>query len=153
MQPRRRLTQRGDPKEHSDDRANRRRQNRNCSSPGATGKCAVHQGRGDQILPEVGYVGRDVESIIRDLVDVSVKMFRESAMEKVSHRALDAAEDRILDVLLPQARGETGGQDSSTRQIFRKKLREGELDEREVDIEVSQAAASVEIMAPPGMEE
>lgn len=102
---------------------------------------------------EVGYVGRDVESIIRDLVDVSIKMHREAAISKVSHRAMDAAEERILDALLPAARGDEGNKDSSTRQVFRKKLREGELDEREIDIELQQSVAGVEIMAPPGMEE
>lgn len=103
---------------------------------------------------EVGYVGRDVESIVRDLVDTSIKMIREQETEKVRHRALDAAEDRILDVLLPAARGgDDAEKETSTRQVFRKKLREGELDDREVEIEVSAATVGVEIMAPPGMEE
>lgn len=104
---------------------------------------------------EVGYVGRDVESIIRDLVDVSLKLHREQAMDQVAHRAQDATEERILDALLPPARGEQSEEDrnSSTRQIFRKKLREGELDDKEIDIEVSSAPVGVEIMAPPGMEE
>ena len=104
---------------------------------------------------EVGYVGRDVESIIRDLVDVSLKLHREQAMEQVAHRAQDATEERILDALLPPARGEQSEDDrnSSTRQIFRKKLREGELDDKEIDVEVSSAPVGVEIMAPPGMEE
>ena len=105
---------------------------------------------------EVGYVGRDVESIIRDLVDVSVKLLREQEMNKVRHRAEDAAEERILDALLPPARGSEDGEtreDSSTRQIFRKKLREGDLDDKEIDIEVSNSSLGVEIMAPPGMEE
>jgi ATP-dependent HslUV protease ATP-binding subunit HslU len=104
---------------------------------------------------EVGYVGRDVESIIRDLVDVSIKLYREQAMEQVSHRAADAAEERILDILLPPARGENNGEERSdnTRQLFRKKLREGELDEREIDIELNATPIGVEIMAPPGMEE
>jgi ATP-dependent HslUV protease ATP-binding subunit HslU len=104
---------------------------------------------------EVGYVGRDVESIIRDLVDVSLKLHREQAMEQLAHRAQDAAEERILDALLPPARGETSDEEknSSTRQIFRKKLREGELDEREIDIEVQTTPMGVEIMTPPGMEE
>jgi ATP-dependent HslUV protease ATP-binding subunit HslU len=102
---------------------------------------------------EVGYVGRDVESIIRDLVDVSVKMLREQEMEKVRHRADDAAEERILDALLPPARTEQDQPETGTRQIFRKKLREGELDEKEIDIEVSAAPIGVEIMAPPGMED
>ena len=101
---------------------------------------------------EVGYVGRDVESIVRDLVDVSIKILREQEMEKVRFRAEEAAEERILDVLLTPARdGEAGGE--STRQLLRKKLREGELDEREVEIELSSAPVGVEIMAPPGMEE
>ena len=101
---------------------------------------------------EVGYVGRDVESIIRDLVDVSVKMLREQEMEKVRFRAEEAAEERILDILLTPARdGEAGGE--STRQLLRKKLREGELDDREIEIELSAAPVGVEIMAPPGMEE
>lgn len=104
---------------------------------------------------EVGYVGRDVESIIRDLVDVSIKLYREQAMEQVSHRAADAAEERILDILLPPARGENNGEERSdnTRQLFRKKLREGELDDREIDIELNATPIGVEIMAPPGMEE
>jgi len=103
---------------------------------------------------EVGYVGRDVESIIRDLVDVSIKMTREQAKKEVRFRAEEAAEDRILDILLPPARGdEEASRSSSTRQVFRKKLREGELDEREIEIEVSAPAANVEIMGPPGMED
>lgn len=104
---------------------------------------------------EVGYVGRDVESIIRDLVDVSIKLYREQAMEQVAHRAADAAEERILDILLPPARGDSSGEDRSdnTRQVFRKKLRQGELDEREIDIELNATPLGVEIMAPPGMEE
>lgn len=103
---------------------------------------------------EVGYVGRDVESIIRDLVDGAVKKVREDEMAKVENRALDAAEDRVLDALLPPARdGEAADKENSTRQIFRKKLREGELDDKEIDIEVSATAAGVEIMAPPGMED
>ena len=111
---------------------------------------------------EVGYVGRDVESIIRDLVDAAIKMNREREMERVAHRAEEAAEDRLLDVLLRPARdpaswsGETPAPDtseSSTRQTFRKLLREGKLDDREVEIEVSSPSVGVEIMAPPGMEE
>lgn len=104
---------------------------------------------------EVGYVGRDVESIIRDLVDVSLKLHRETAMEQVGNRAEDAAEERILDALLPPARGENNEEDrqNSTRQIFRKKLREGELDDREIEIDLNDAPMGVEIMAPPGMEE
>ncbi len=108
---------------------------------------------------EVGYVGRDVESIVRDLVDVAIKMTREEEMAKVRHRAQDAAEERILDVLLPKPRSvgfepETGQSDSSeTRQKFRKMLREGRLDDKEIEIEVSAVPVGVEIMAPPGMEE
>ncbi|GAA4091208.1 ATP-dependent protease ATPase subunit HslU [Zhongshania borealis] len=104
---------------------------------------------------EVGYVGRDVESIIRDLVDVSIKLYREQAMEQVAHRAADAAEERILDALLPPARGENTEEErnTTTRQLFRKKLREGELDEREIEIELNATPVGVEIMAPPGMEE
>ena len=104
---------------------------------------------------EVGYVGKDVESIIRDLVETSVKQLREQEKLKVAQRAMDAAEERVLDVLLPPARGaETGIEKSgSTRQVFRKKLREGALDDKEIEIELSQAPAGVEIMAPPGMEE
>ena len=136
---------------------------------------------------EVGYVGRDVESIVRDLTDVSVKMLREQAMGRVQPRAEDAAEDRVLDALLPEPRSapEAGAQEpmrefldglarqvdpaadrptgsetaaptrdnSATRQMFRKRLRNGELDDKEVTIEVDNAAIGVEIMAPPGMEE
>ncbi len=108
---------------------------------------------------EVGYVGRDVESIVRDLADVAVKMRREREMEKVRHRAEEAAEERLLDALLPPARNASGELDSAddggsaTRQKFRKMLREERLDEREVEIEVSGPAVGVEIMAPPGMEE
>jgi ATP-dependent HslUV protease ATP-binding subunit HslU len=108
---------------------------------------------------EVGYVGRDVESIVRDLVDAAIKMLREREMEKGQARALDAAEERVLDALLPPARGSIGftGEDSApesgTRQLFRKKLREGELDDKEIEIEVSATPVGVEIMAPPGMEE
>jgi len=106
---------------------------------------------------EVGYVGRDVDSIIRDLADMAIKMLREQAMAKVGTHAKDAAEDRILDVLLRPARGEeanTGDTESSaTRQMFRKKLREGDLDDKEIDIDVNAGGTGVEIMAPPGMEE
>ncbi|MGH1462255.1 MAG: HslU--HslV peptidase ATPase subunit [Neptuniibacter sp.] len=108
---------------------------------------------------EVGYVGRDVETIIRDLVEMSIKMLREQEMEKVRFRAEETAEERILDALLPPARSTNFGEaepareDSSTRQVFRKKLREGQLDDKEIDIEVSQPQVGVEIMAPPGMEE
>ncbi|MEJ2530964.1 MAG: ATP-dependent protease ATPase subunit HslU [Halioglobus sp.] len=102
---------------------------------------------------EVGYVGRDVESIIRDLVDVAVKMFREQEMSRVRFRAEEAAEERILDVLLPPARDATAETGSGTRQLLRKKLREGELDEKEIEVEISTGNAGLEIMAPPGMEE
>jgi ATP-dependent HslUV protease ATP-binding subunit HslU len=107
---------------------------------------------------EVGYVGRDVESIIRDMVDAAIKMARESEIQKVRHRAEDAAEDRILDVLLPAPRSlaaseQPAAQESDTRQKFRKRLREGQLDDKEIEIEVSAAPIGVEIMAPPGMEE
>ncbi len=102
---------------------------------------------------EVGYVGRDVESIVRDLVDVAMKMLREQEMDKVRFRAEEAAEERILDILLTPARGDEAPSDSSTRQLLRKKLREGELDDREVEIELSANPMGVEIMAPPGMEE
>jgi len=106
---------------------------------------------------EVGYVGRDVESIIRDMVDVAIKMARETEMQKVRHHAEDAAEERILDVLLPAPRSpgsvQPEAQESDTRQKFRKRLREGQLDDREIEIEVSATPIGVEIMAPPGMEE
>jgi len=103
---------------------------------------------------EVGYVGRDVESIIRDLVEMAIKMLREQETEKLRHKAEDAAEDRILDVLLPPARGgDPELQDNSTRQAFRKKLREGQLDDKEIDIDISDSPMGVEIMTPPGMEE
>ena len=99
---------------------------------------------------EVGYVGREVDSIIRDLADMAVKLTREHEIAKVSHRAEDSAEDRLLDALLPGS--EADGQ-SDTRQRFRKLLREGELDKREVEIDVQAPVVGVEIMAPPGMEE
>ncbi len=110
---------------------------------------------------EVGYVGRDVESIIRDLLDVAIKITREQAVEKVQNRAIDAAEERILDILLPPARSTDGWeedasaatQENSTRQKFRKMLREGKLDEKEIEIDVKAPTVGVEIMAPPGMEE
>ena len=103
---------------------------------------------------EVGYVGRDVESIVRDLVEISIKLYRTRAMETVQLRAQDAAEDRVLDVLLPAVRGvEPIEKETGTRQVFRKKLREGELDEKEIEIEVAATQVGVEIMAPPGMEE
>ncbi|MEN8170448.1 MAG: ATP-dependent protease ATPase subunit HslU [Pseudomonadota bacterium] len=111
---------------------------------------------------EVGYVGRDVESIIRDLIDVALKMVREEETKKVRHRAFEAAEDRVLDILLPPARSGGFGfdeeqkpseEESGTRQKFRKKLRQGELDDKEIEFEVSASPIGVEIMAPPGMEE
>ena len=103
---------------------------------------------------EVGYVGKDVDSIIRDLAEIAVKQARESAMKKQRMRAEDAAEDRILDVLLPPARSHDGPvEDSSTRQIFRKKLREGQLDDKEIEIEVADAKPQLEILGPQGMEE
>jgi len=105
---------------------------------------------------EVGYVGRDVESIIRDLVDVAVKMLRESEIQKVQHVAEDLAEERILDALLPQAQSSTEDSDSgqsATRQVFRKKLREGDLNDKEIEIKVTESPATMEIMAPPGMED
>ncbi len=107
---------------------------------------------------EVGYVGRDVESIIRDLADAALKMLREQEVQKMRHRAEDAAEERILDALLPPARvgfneDPQPSQDSNTRQLFRKRLREGQLDDKEIEIEVADTPAGVEIMAPPGMEE
>jgi ATP-dependent HslUV protease ATP-binding subunit HslU len=109
---------------------------------------------------EVGYVGRDVESIVRDLADTAVNMLRETEMQSVRHQAADRAEERILDALLPEPRAvgftdeesETEG-GSSARQLFRKKLREGELDDKEIDIDLQQAQVGVEIMTPPGMEE
>ncbi len=109
---------------------------------------------------EVGYVGREVDSIIRDLMDVSIKMIREEAMSKVRHRAEDAAEERVLDALLPSPSPGVGltadasvPQDSDTRQKFRKMLRENKLDDREIEIEIQAIPVGVEIMAPPGMEE
>jgi ATP-dependent HslUV protease ATP-binding subunit HslU len=107
---------------------------------------------------EVGYVGRDVESIVRDLADAAVKMLRQEQLEKVGPRAVDAAEERILDALLPPPREVGFGDgaartDSSARQLFRKRLREGELDDKEIELELSATPVGVEIMAPPGMEE
>ena len=103
---------------------------------------------------EVGYVGREVDSIIRDLADMAVKMMRESAMEKVRARAEDAAEEQILDLLVPPARdADKKDRDGAARQRFRKALREGKLDDKEVEIEVGASAVGVEIFAPPGMEE
>ncbi|AAW86773.1 molecular chaperone and ATPase component of HslUV protease [Aliivibrio fischeri ES114] len=107
---------------------------------------------------EVGYVGKEVESIIRDLTDVAIKMTHQQAVEKVKFRAEEHAEDRILDILLPPARdawgnNEEGNNDSGTRQSFRKKLREGKLDDKEIEVDVAAPQVGVEIMAPPGMEE
>ena len=102
---------------------------------------------------EVGYVGRDVESIVRDLVDVAIKMYREQEMTRVRFRAEEAAEERILDILLPPARDAGADASSNTRQLLRKKLREGDLADKEIDVELSTSLPSMEIMAPPGMEE
>jgi ATP-dependent HslUV protease ATP-binding subunit HslU len=111
---------------------------------------------------EVGYVGREVDSIIRDLVDSAIKMMRVEAMDKVRQRAEDQAEDRILDILLPPAReigfavgatDQSQGDDGAARQRFRKKLREGDLDDKEIEIEVKSSPMGVEIVTPPGMEE
>lgn len=113
---------------------------------------------------EVGYVGRDVESIIRDLMDIAIKKTREEAMKKVTTRAEEAAEERILDALIPSARGGFEGEpkdaeasakekDSATRQLYRKKLREGELDDKEIEVDISEGPVSMEFMGPPGMEE
>jgi len=107
---------------------------------------------------EVGYVGKDVDAIIRDLVEMAVKEMREKETRKVRHRAEDLAEERILDVLLPPARDvgftqDEPSPDSTTRQKFRKRLREGELDDKEIEIEVAQIPTQMEILAPPGMED
>ncbi|KAB8065551.1 ATP-dependent protease ATPase subunit HslU [Janthinobacterium violaceinigrum] len=112
---------------------------------------------------EVGYVGRDVDTIIRDLIDIGIKQTRALEMKKVRARAEDAAEDRIIDILVPPARdfGFTpntaaavdSGSGDSTRQTFRKRLRQGELDDKEIEIELAEAGPQMEIMAPPGMEE
>ena len=108
---------------------------------------------------EVGYVGRDVDTIIRDLIDIGIKQTRESEKRKMMTRAEEAAEDRVLDILLPPARdfgfnnGAESTSDSNTRQTFRKRLREGSLNDREIEVEVAEAAPQMEIMAPPGMEE
>ena len=108
---------------------------------------------------EVGYVGRDVDTIIRDLMEIAIKDGRERAMKSVRDRALDAAEDRVLDALLPPARAvgfnaePEPAQDSATRQKFRKKLREGELDDKEIELELAAPSMQAEIFAPPGMEE
>jgi ATP-dependent HslUV protease ATP-binding subunit HslU len=108
---------------------------------------------------EVGYVGREVDSIIKDLMDVAVKMTREEEVEKVRHRAMDAAEERVLDALLPRPKSigfgepDSGPRDGETRQKFRKMLREGQLDDREIEIEIRALPVGVEIMAPAGMED
>jgi ATP-dependent HslUV protease ATP-binding subunit HslU len=102
---------------------------------------------------EVGYVGRDVESIIRDLAETAMKLLREKAIQSVRHKAEDAAEERILDSLLRPARDTDTEEESSTRQRFRKMLREGILDDREVELELNAPSVGVEIMSPPGMEE
>eukprot|EP01034_Spumella_vulgaris_P027173 gene27173-33856_t len=112
---------------------------------------------------EVGYVGRDVDTIIRDLVDIGIKQTRSAEMAKVRARAEDAAEDRVLDILLPPPRDfgfasagtatAEDGKPDTTRQTFRKRLREGELDDKEIEIELADTAPQMEIMAPPGMEE
>ena len=102
---------------------------------------------------EVGYVGREVDSIIKDLVETSLKESRSQAMQEVGHQAKDAAEERVLDALVPPARGEQTDENNQTRQLFRKKLREGDLDDKEITIALSQTAPQVDIMTPPGMEE
>jgi ATP-dependent HslUV protease ATP-binding subunit HslU len=116
---------------------------------------------------EVGYVGRDVDSIIRDLMDISIKMTREKAMEEMKSLALEAAEERVLDALIPPARGAFEGEpedakkqqeaaeikESATRALFRQKLQDGKLDDKEIEIDVSASGVGVEIMGPPGMEE
>ena len=108
---------------------------------------------------EVGYVGREVDSIVRDLMDVSIKLIREDAMAKVRHRAEDSAEERVLDALLPppyqavDSASDEASADSNTRQKFRKMLREGKLDDKEIEIDIQALPVGVEIMAPPGMEE
>ena len=106
---------------------------------------------------EVGYVGKEVESIIRDLADIAVKMTKEQEVQKVRYRAEEAAEERILDVLLPTPENVWGekeaASDRGTRQAFRKKLREGQLDDKDIEIDVALPQVGVEIMAPPGMEE
>ena len=106
---------------------------------------------------EVGYVGKEVETIIRDLADMAIKMTKEQEMERVKHLAEEAAEERILDVLIPNPRDTFGNEEStdnsSTRQVFRKKLREGKLDDKEIEIDIAAQPMGVEIMAPPGMED
>ena len=106
---------------------------------------------------EVGYVGKEVETIIRDLADMAIKMTKEQEMARVKHLAEEAAEERILDVLLPNPRDSFGNEEqpdnSGTRQIFRKKLREGQLDDKEIELDLAAPQVGVEIMAPPGMED
>ncbi|KGQ70119.1 ATP-dependent protease ATP-binding subunit HslU [Chelonobacter oris] len=107
---------------------------------------------------EVGYVGKEVDSIIRDLTDVAMKLVRQTEIDKNRYRAEEMAEDRILDILLPPAKNSWGAEEESdkqsgTRQVFRKKLREGQLDEKEIEVDIAAASVGVEIMAPPGMEE
>src|SRR5690348_474343 len=106
---------------------------------------------------EVGYVGRDVESIIKDLTDAAVKLTRENEMAKMRAKAEDAAEDRVLEVLVPRAQSPDAvnkeSEQSAARQVFRKRLREGKLDDKEIEIEMRAPGPGVEIMAPPGMEE
>jgi ATP-dependent HslUV protease ATP-binding subunit HslU len=102
---------------------------------------------------EVGYVGRDVDSIIRDLAEIAVKSMREQEMQKVRPRAQDVGEERVLDALLPGVPNAEGNDTNSTRQRFRKMLREGKLDDKEIEIDVAQPQGSMEILAPPGMEE
>ena len=106
---------------------------------------------------EVGYVGKEVETIIRDLADMAIKMTKEQEMARVKHLAEEAAEERILDILIPPARDGFGNdeqsENSSTRQVFRKKLREGQLDEKEIELDLAAPQVGVEIMAPPGMED
>ncbi|MGE8329705.1 MAG: AAA family ATPase, partial [Paraburkholderia nemoris] len=112
---------------------------------------------------EVGYVGRDVDSIVRDLMEISIKQTRETEMRKVRTKAEDQAEDRILDILLPSARpvgfgasssaADTADEGSTTRQTFRKRLREGLLDDKEIELDVEQPQVGMDIMGPPGMED
>jgi len=106
---------------------------------------------------EVGYVGKEVETIIRDLADMAIKLTKEQEMARVKHLAEEAAEERILDILIPNPRDSFGNDEeadnSSTRQVFRKKLREGQLDDKEIELDLAAPQVGVEIMAPPGMEE
>lgn len=106
---------------------------------------------------EVGYVGKEVETIIRDLTDMAIKLIKEQEMKRVTHLAKDAAEERILDVLIPNPRDSFGNEEesdnSSTRQVFRKKLREGKLDDKEIELDIAAPQVGLEIMSPPGMED